>query len=297
MWEFVALYTLCGCGCHACCVIVGRKVCRGSSWTLHESTRSFCPRPDFQKSWKRRWQRHLGCAVSEHFDAFETGFLSLVLGDREVYQGNIYRVGGGCWVTMCCCYYVGSQRVECCMRDHGRVCTCSQGTEHGHKLSILQGDVLQTKLPYFDICVANIPYQISSGITFKLLGHRPFFRSAVIMYQEEFAQRLSAPPGSALYSRLTVNAQLLSKVQQVMKVGRHNFRPPPKVESRVVRFEQRNPPPPINFKEWDGMVKRCFIRKNKTLNAIFKNKKCVLLVTNRQGTAAVVPLRLFVSVW
>ena len=58
-----------------------------------------------------------------------------------------------------------------------------------------------------------------------------------------------------------------------MKVGRHNFRPPPKVESRVVRFEQRNPPPAINFKEWDGMVRRCFNRKNKTLNSTFKNKK------------------------
>ena len=32
-----------------------------------------------------------------------------------------------------------------------------------------------------------------------------------------------------------------------MKVGRNNFRPPPKVESSVVRLEPRNPPPPINF--------------------------------------------------
>eukprot|EP00957_Ditylum_brightwellii_P029936 2265539-Ditylum_brightwellii.AAC.1 len=42
-----------------------------------------------------------------------------------------------------------------------------------------------------------------------------------------------------------------------MKVGRNNFRPPPKVESRVVRIELRNPPPPVNFTEWDGMVRTC----------------------------------------
>ena len=54
-------------------------------------------------------------------------------------------------------------------------------------------------------------------------------------------------PGSELYCRLTVNTQLLAKVSQVMKVGKNNFRPPPKVESRVVRIEPKSPPPPVNF--------------------------------------------------
>lgn len=103
-------------------------------------------------------------------------------------------------------------------------------------------------------CVANIPYQISSAIVFKLLAHRPMFRCAVLMVQEEFALRLSARPGEALYCRLSVNTQLLAKVDQLLKVGKNNFRPPPKVESRVVRIELKNPPPPINFVEWDGMV-------------------------------------------
>jgi 18S rRNA (adenine1779-N6/adenine1780-N6)-dimethyltransferase len=54
-------------------------------------------------------------------------------------------------------------------------------------------------------------------------------------------------PGDELYCRLSVNTQLLAKVDQLLKVGRNNFRPPPKVESRVVRIEPRNPPPPVNF--------------------------------------------------
>lgn len=80
------------------------------------------------------------------------------------------------------------------------------------------------------------------------------FRCSVMMFQEEFALRLTARPGEALYCRLSVNTQLLAKVDQLMKVGRNNFRPPPKVESRVVRIELRNPPPPVDFIEWDGMV-------------------------------------------
>lgn len=51
------------------------------------------------------------------------------------------------------------------------------------KLQILFGDVLKAELPYFDVCVANIPYQISSPLVFKLLAHRPVFRCAVLMFQ------------------------------------------------------------------------------------------------------------------
>jgi len=129
-----------------------------------------------------------------------------------------------------------------------------QKTPEERKLQIIQGDAIQTKWPFFDLCVANIPYQISSAIVFKLLAHRPMFRCAVLMVQEEFALRLSARPGEALYCRLSVNTQLLAKVDQLLKVGKNNFRPPPKVESRVVRIELKNPPPPVNFVEWDGMV-------------------------------------------
>ena len=87
---------------------------------------------------------------------------------------------------------------------------------------------------------------------------------AVLMFQREFAQRLIAKPGDPLYCRLSVNTQLLARVDHIMKVfflkiflillflhflkvGKNNFKPPPKVESSVVRIEPRNPPPPINF--------------------------------------------------
>ncbi|XP_077377682.1 dimethyladenosine transferase isoform X1 [Festucalex cinctus] len=147
-----------------------------------------------------------------------------------------------------------------------------QCTPMQNKLQILVGDVLKTDLPFFDVCVANLPYQISSPFVFKLLLHRPFFRCAVLMFQREFAMRLVAPPGDKLYCRLSINTQLLARVDHLMKVGKNNFRPPPKVESSVVRIEPKNPPPPVNFQqEWDGLVRIAFVRKNKTLSAAFKS--------------------------
>lgn len=147
-----------------------------------------------------------------------------------------------------------------------------EGTANERNLHVIQGDVLKVDIPYFDVCVANLPYQISSPFLFKMLSHRPMFRCAVIMFQLEFAQRLIARPGEDLYCRLSVNTQLLAKVESLLKVGKGNFRPPPKVDSLVVKIEIKNPPPPVNFIEWDGLVRMLFNRKNKTLHAIMTVK-------------------------
>lgn len=159
-----------------------------------------------------------------------------------------------------------------------------EGTPLESKLQVIQGDALKTSWPFFDVMVANVPYQISSGLVFKLLTHRPLFRCAVMMFQEEFALRLTARPGEALYCRLSVNVQLLAKVDQLLKVGRNNFRPPPKVESRVVRIEPRNPPPPVNFVEWDGMIRLLFNRKNKTLRSVLITKPTIKMLEENRRT-------------
>lgn len=145
-----------------------------------------------------------------------------------------------------------------------------QATPLQPKLQVLIGDFLKAELPFFDLCIANVPYQISSPLIFKLLLHRPIFRCAVLMFQREFAQRLVAKPGDKLYCRLSINTQLLARVDLLMKVGKNNFKPPPKVESSVVRLEPKNPPPPVNYTEWDGLTRIAFLRKNKTLGAVFK---------------------------
>jgi len=141
-----------------------------------------------------------------------------------------------------------------------------------NKLRLIQSDILKADLPFFSLCVANIPYQISSPIVFKLLSHRPFFKCAVLLVQREFAMRLIAKPNTEYYCRLSVNVQLLSRVDHLMKVGKNNFIPPPKVESSVIRIEPKKNIPNINFKEWDGLLRLCFSRKNKTLAGIFKKK-------------------------
>lgn len=90
--------------------------------------------------------------------------------------------------------------------------------------------------------------------------------------------RCVARPSSDLYCRLSVNVQLLSRCDHLIKVGKNNFKPPPKVESSVIRIEPKNPAPILNYIEWDGLLRACFQRKNKQLSAIFKNKTTLQLL-------------------
>ncbi|CAO1597414.1 Dimethyladenosine transferase [Xanthoria calcicola] len=151
-----------------------------------------------------------------------------------------------------------------------------QGKPEAKRLEVLLGDVIKTDLPYFDVCISNTPYQISSPLTFKLLSLPRPPRTCILTFQSEFASRLTALPGSQLYSRLSVNAQMYSHVTHILKVGRNNFNPPPQVDSSVVRLVPKNPRPKIDFEEWDRMLRVCFGRKNRTLRAGWLGAKKVL---------------------
>ncbi|KAF8591695.1 rRNA adenine dimethylase [Ramaria rubella] len=147
-----------------------------------------------------------------------------------------------------------------------------QGKPEQRKLDIIIGDFVKADLPYFDVCISNTPYQISSPLVFRLLSHRPLCRTAILMFQREFALRLVAQPDTQLWSRLSANVQLYAKVDHIMKVGKNNFRPPPQVESSVVRIAPIDPPPPVRFEEFDGLNRIIFSRRNKTIHAGFMAK-------------------------
>ncbi len=68
-----------------------------------------------------------------------------------------------------------------------------------------------------------------------------------------------------------------------MNVGRNNFKPPPQVESSVVRIEPKigTERPGVSWDEWDGMLRICFVRKNRTMRASWLGTKEVLAMIER----------------
>lgn len=159
-----------------------------------------------------------------------------------------------------------------------------QGRPEERKLEVMLGDSIKVDFPYHDICISNTPYQISSPLVFKILNMPRPPRVSILMFQREFALRLVAKPGDQLYCRLSANVQMWANVTHIMKVGRGNFRPPPQVESSVVRIEVKNPRPPIEYSEWDGLLRICFVRKNRTVSAGFKSSAVLAILERNYQT-------------
>lgn len=146
-------------------------------------------------------------------------------------------------------------------------------SEFKSKLNLIVGDVLKHEFPHFDVCISNIPFNISCPIIMKLINYN--FKSAFILVQKEFADRIIARPGSEDYSRLSVVCQLIGKMEIVMKVSKNSFIPPPKVDTCFLKIEPRVPRPPIDVREFDNLLKICFGRKNKTLSGNLKSSTLI----------------------
>ncbi len=90
--------------------------------------------------------------------------------------------------------------------------------------------------------IANLPYNISTPMIFRLLDAHRVIERIVLMLQKEVALRLTARPGTKQYGALTVSASLCADISIALAVGRGNFHPRPKVDSAVVVFDTLGQP-------------------------------------------------------
>jgi 16S rRNA (adenine1518-N6/adenine1519-N6)-dimethyltransferase len=136
----------------------------------------------------------------------------------------------------------------------------------------IHGDAVKVDLPEFDKVVSNLPYGISSPLTFRLLesGHR--FKVAVLMYQKEFAERMASGPGSKTYSRLSISAYVRARVELLDRVDRTAFFPIPGVDSCIVKLTPREPPFTVpDWKVFHNVVRAAFNQRRKKLRNSIKN--------------------------
>jgi 16S rRNA (adenine1518-N6/adenine1519-N6)-dimethyltransferase len=129
---------------------------------------------------------------------------------------------------------------------------------------VIEGDALKVEWPPFDVMASNLPYRISSPLTFRLLDAA--FDRAVLMYQWEFARRMVARPGSPDYSRLSVGVYRRASCEILERVPRNAFYPPPKIDSGLVRLRPRPCPFPLPDSEgFDAVVDALFEHRRKTV--------------------------------
>jgi 16S rRNA (adenine1518-N6/adenine1519-N6)-dimethyltransferase len=113
----------------------------------------------------------------------------------------------------------------------------------------------------------NLPYYISSPILFHCVDHASAIADMHFMLQKEVVDRMAAEPGSKVYGRLSVMLQLACRVIPLFDVPPGAFRPPPKVDSSVVRLvplaaHERHDADPERL---HAVVKAAFAQRRKTL--------------------------------
>ena len=137
------------------------------------------------------------------------------------------------------------------------------------RLTVVEGDALDVELPEFTACVSNLPYSASSEIAFRLL---PVGKPLVLMFQQEFAERMVAQVGEDDYGRLSVSAQHYADCELVESVPNTAFDPQPAVQSAIVRLTPRTPDYEVDDEQFFlDFVKAIFTQRRKTIRNGIRN--------------------------
>ena len=142
-------------------------------------------------------------------------------------------------------------------------------------VELINDDALSVDFPKFNKIISNLPYQISSPITFKFLEYD--FDLAILMYQKEFAERMNGEVGSKNYSRLSAMLYFKCNVEKLTDVSSESFIPKPKIDSTVVRLTPKeNKISDTDFKTYSNFTKALFQHRNKKIrNALIDSRHVI----------------------
>ncbi len=117
------------------------------------------------------------------------------------------------------------------------------------------------------LVMGNLPYNISSQVLVRLVGFRSMIKRAVLMFQRELAQRITASPGGKSYGRLTVMLTYCSEIKKIANVKASSFYPKPKVDSEVLEilFDSAPSYPADDEAYLYRVIKAAFGNRRKTL--------------------------------
>jgi 16S rRNA (adenine1518-N6/adenine1519-N6)-dimethyltransferase len=113
--------------------------------------------------------------------------------------------------------------------------------------------------------VGNLPYNISTPLLFHLARYAERLRDLHFMLQREVVERMVAQPSTPAYGRLSVMLQARFRMQKLFRVAAGAFRPPPRVESAVVRLVPLAEPLDRGVERFADVVRRAFSARRKTL--------------------------------
>ena len=142
-------------------------------------------------------------------------------------------------------------------------------------VELINDDALKVEFPEFNKIISNLPYQISSPITFKFLDYD--FDLAILMYQKEFAARMNGEVGTKDYSRLSAMLYFKCDVEKLTEVSNESFIPKPQIDSTVIKLTPKeNTIDNEDFRIYSKFTKALFQHRNKKIrNALIDSRHII----------------------
>ena len=141
----------------------------------------------------------------------------------------------------------------------------------GADLTVVRADAMEVhELPGTPptALVANLPYNVASGILLNFLERFDSLERVLVMVQAEVADRIAAGPGSKVYGIPSVKAAWYARARRSLAISRHVFWPVPNVDSALVALERRDPPSTTASREnVFRVIDAAFAQRRKTLRA------------------------------
>jgi 16S rRNA (adenine1518-N6/adenine1519-N6)-dimethyltransferase len=139
------------------------------------------------------------------------------------------------------------------------------------RLSVVTADALHLRAtdlpgPAPTAIVANLPYNVGVPVVLHLLAELPLIRRGLVMVQSEVAERLAAPPGSKTYGVPSAKLAWFATARRAGPVPRAVFWPVPNVDSGLLAFDRRDPPPGDRIEVF-RLIDAAFAQRRKSLRS------------------------------
>ena len=239
------------------------------------------------------WQMHARKQLGQHFLENPAASEMIVNRCRVMPEDVVLEIGAGLGALTIPVARI-AKKVYAVEKDHKIISLLKTELTSNSIFNVIliEKDILRVNIEEFAeeanrkiLVLGNLPYNISSQVLIKLIKARNTVSRAILMFQKELAQRITAKPGCKEYGRLTVMLNHCAYIKKVADVKASQFFPRPKVDSEVLEIIFRDSPKYSTDEEFlYGVIKAAFGQRRKNLkNALAGSELHIAAETSRHA--------------
>ncbi|MBW2740075.1 MAG: ribosomal RNA small subunit methyltransferase A [Deltaproteobacteria bacterium] len=243
------------------------------------------------------WQMHARKQLGQHFLENSATSEMIVNRCRVMPEDVILEIGAGLGALTIPVARI-AKKVYAVEKDHKIISLLKTELTSNSVFNVIliEKDILRVNIEEFAeeanrkiLVLGNLPYNISSQVLIKLIKARNTVSRAILMFQKELAQRITAKPGCKEYGRLTVMLNHCAYIKKVADVKASQFFPRPKVDSEVLEIIFRDSPKYSTDEEFlygviKAAIKAAFGQRRKNLkNALAGSELHIAAETSRHA--------------